>query len=335
MPKVLMVSGEWLPTVGGIARHVGLLSEGLGAYGWSVDSFDLGSWSRSAAPTVVPAFLRATRRCDVVHSHDLVLGNWLAGLVPRRAVITLHSSGQGSWMESSRLTSRLSRAAARRVSQRIAVSPDTLDYAPRLGGIDYIPNGIAMPPARLLGSRRSERLLFARRLVHKNGLDILLKALTLLAPEERPLVDVTAAGTSSELKGLGEEIATLGLGAWIRVVRPYSPAKWAETMASYRGVALPSRWDAICFGAVEPLSVGTPLIATPFPAMADVASLIPSHLRFVADSMEPSAVADAVKRWTSSWISMDDRRLMREGMSRYSAEAMVDETVAIYGRIVT
>lgn len=341
--RVLMLSGEWPDTVGGIARHVGLLEERLPELGWQVCRFDLqGGDSRPALAASLPRLIRgyrsAAERCQVVHNHDLVLGNILAQTASQPVVTTLHSSSQASWFESARLSAKLSRRAVARASARIAVSPDTLEMEASLGQFAYCPNGVEVPalPSEVeSGQVAGPRAVFARRLVPKNGLLDLLDDMLAAEPGRRPALDVVAAGSQADVRAADAAITDRGLHDWVKLIPPFPPARWAEVLRQYRVAVVPSSWDAVCFGVLEPLAAGVRVVARPFPAAVAVLGDLPPNQARLVPSDARGGLAHAVAELTEKPLLPDERRELRESVRPFSADAMARCVAAVYDSIGT
>jgi colanic acid/amylovoran biosynthesis glycosyltransferase len=111
------------------------------------------------------------------------------------------------------------------------------------------------------------RLLFMGRLVAQKGLDDLITALALLAPQERPALDIVGDGPLRE--ALGRQVAAAGLGD-VQFLGP-KPAQWlVENGARYLALVAPFKIapdgarDTGPLVVKEAMAMGLPVISTAF-----------------------------------------------------------------------
>jgi glycosyltransferase involved in cell wall biosynthesis len=336
--RVLLVSGEWPPERGGIATHIHMLERYLPQMGWTTYRFDLSPYFGKGWPLRAAAQLRLQAAgADIVHAHDLVVGQILGAFATRTpAVSTLHSSSQRAWVQSRSLSARISRRASRSLQARIGVSPDTADLTTDIGSINVIPNGVE-PPAfqdRFMEPGNG-RLLFARRLVEKNGLGLLLRAIKLLGPN-RPPLDVTALGSKNQVAEAVRMTKELGLEGAVTFIHPFPAGRWATAMAPYSAVVVPSDWDAVAYGILEPLSCGRIVVLTDFPAGSYIAEHLPRQMRFLAGRGDAEGLARVVRDALDAdcRTETDTRASLRNVATAFSAERMVASTTELYLKVL-
>jgi glycosyltransferase involved in cell wall biosynthesis len=178
--------------------------------------------------------------------------------------------------------------------------------------IDVIPHGIAAVPsvpdaalarmrARLAAGGRPIALSVATDVPHKN-LAVLLRALTLLAPEERPLLAFAGSGTDAgELPGLvgeldlGDDVRILGAVARDDLEALYAQAHVLVTATLYEGFGLP---------VLEAMARGVLVACSDLPVLREVAGGDAEML----DPREPASIAAALRRLLSGDAELERRR---------------------------
>jgi glycosyltransferase involved in cell wall biosynthesis len=139
----------------------------------------------------------------------------------------------------------------------------SLGYA---GGIIVAPNGIEIPEGVGWDGGSSGRILWLGRFdpEHK-GLDVLLEAVRLLSPDDRPYLLLRGPDWRGGKERVRRMVADLGLTGWVAVEEPvYGAEKW-ETIARARGFVYPSRWEGFGNSVAEAVTAGVPTLTTPYP----------------------------------------------------------------------
>jgi glycosyltransferase involved in cell wall biosynthesis len=158
------------------------------------------------------------------------------------------------------------------------------------------------------------------------GLDLLLNALRLLAPGERPrlrLVGVEWRGRKAAVSALVDD---LELDKDVSVEPPlHGEAKW-EALARARGFVYPSRWDGSSVAVAEAVSIGVPTLVTPFP----LGRFIAEKGGAIARAPEPHALADGVRRL----LEPDSASIGRRGAGVLREELAWDRVVGSWLRQV-
>lgn len=132
---------------------------------------------------------------------------------------------------------------------------------------------------------------------HK-GLDILLRAMALLSPVERPRLELRGPDYNGGYQVTRELIDQLDLGAWVTADEPVLGADKIEFLRRSDGYVMPSRWDSHPIALIENLGLGVPCLvssaihlAGPL-AAADAALLAPPTDAGFADGLRRLASAD-------------------------------------------
>lgn len=264
----------------------------------------------------------------------MVFGNAVTalGYGSAPAIATFHSEDQANWRTSYRPMVILSRLGARRAARRIVVSPDSVPILSAFGSTAFIPNGVLAPGWDVVAERSPNgRLVFARRLAPKNGLGLLLRALTAMSPESRPKVDVTAAGDKDAVSRAETQIDECSLRPYVSLVPPYAPHDWQQFLGRYSAAVVPSSWDAVCYGAIEPMSLGMPVVLCRFPGAIPILRELPPRLRLDSEFGDVAALAANLRRALEPELqSSETRRDIWRAAQRFSGAAMVDRTLEVY-----
>jgi glycosyltransferase involved in cell wall biosynthesis len=141
---------------------------------------------------------------------------------------------------------------------------EALDYH---GPVIAAPNGIEPPTAiRWDGGRGGYVLWLGRFDPEHKGIDMLVEAMAVLEPEQRPRLRL--CGPDSRARGkasIRRLVRRLGLERWVTVEEPVHGRAKFELMASAIGFVYPSRWEGFGNSVAEAIAVGVPTVVTPYP----------------------------------------------------------------------
>ncbi len=190
-------------------------------------------------------------------------------------------------------------AAVSVLSQYLATWAEHMGAASRVA---VIPNGVAVE--RFAGSQPRDIqkkegefwLITTSRLVHKNGLDDVLRALVLLPPSVHFLI-LGAGPLESELKWLVTEFKLVDR---VRFVGYVPPAELPGYLHACDAFIRPSRTEGFGSSFVEAMAAGLPVIATQEGGIKDFlfdARRNPNKKAtgFAVDPDSPEQIAEAVK----------------------------------------
>lgn len=341
---------------GGLERQVLSLSRGLRDAGHAVTlALQRGSWLQKQAEAerldwtplrfrglIDPVSHLRLRRLvrergiDVVHGHSRrsAFYSALAGGWGRcRSVATIHSLQ--TWK------------GFRRNQRMIAVSEAVREFLVHKGlpaaRIERIYNGVDALPDTRESERRAarerlgiapERLAIGMvgRMVPHKGHDLLVRALSLLGAVGEPMDLVMLGDAAGDWpEALADLIHRLGLDARVRL-----PGYRDDVAALLRGMDVfvqPSRCEALSLSLLEAMAAGLPVIAARTGGMPEVIEDGVNGLLFTSDDAHGLAwqlkkLLDPALR---ERLGQQARRTQRE---RFSASGMVDDTVALYRRVL-
>jgi glycosyltransferase involved in cell wall biosynthesis len=262
----------------------------------------------------------AEQRPDVLHVHTeipeltLAVASLLSARVRRTPLLrTVHNSelwiawgGIGRWV-----TQRLASGHAVAVSRHAARADAAIvTHHPRAIA-DVLHNGVS-PPQLTLTQRHSGpvRVLFAGRLVHQKGAD-LLPAILREAQASTMCrdVSVTIAGSGAMRDTVAQHLAG-GLPGWdVQMTAPIE--RLPERLGDYDVVLLPSRFEGFALLPLEVLMAGVPLVTTDAPGLDEA---IPADYPFKA------AVDDVAAIGALLATVIDDPAGARVIAARYGAD---------------
>jgi glycosyltransferase involved in cell wall biosynthesis len=238
----------------------------------------------------------AEQRPDVLHVHTeipeltLAVASLLSARVRRTPLLrTVHNSelwiawgGIGRWV-----TQMLARGEAVAVSRHAAQADAAIVTRRPRPLADVVHNGVSSPP-RIPNARGAGpvRVLFAGRLVHQKGADLLPAILRAgHARTTRRDVSVTIAGSGILRNSVAHDLAD-GLYGWdVQMVAPIE--RLPERLGEYDVVLLPSRFEGFALLPLEVLMAGVPLVTTDAPGLDEA---IPADYPFKAAVDDVAAV---------------------------------------------
>ena len=291
------------------------------------------------------------QRPDVIHIHGHAWEPYATRTTARHIPVvgTMHSSG---FIEKSRTAGGRAtlRAALRHLSAVTAPSRELAGLVDNLalpaGGCVYIPNGVdtvlfhpgvdgtriarelALPPGRRI-------VLCARRLVPKNGVIDLVKALPAIVGSHP---DVLAVFAGSELPEYGAEVRAAardsGVEGACRFVGPVPNPRMPELVRLATVSVLPSLLEATSITALESMASGIALVATDVGGLPEL--IADEKTGLLVPRNNPGALAAAISRLLSdeplarSLAAAARQRALEEfGWDRIAArvEAVYDQAV--------
>ncbi|WP_175913141.1 glycosyltransferase family 4 protein [Burkholderia metallica] len=288
-----------------------------------------------------------TMEPDVVHSHSskagalarLCTGPWKQVYTPH-AVYTLNPtlSAAKRW-----LYGGIERWLGNRRSDAvIAVSGDEAEHLHALGiareRIRTIANGVT-PPA-LLPRAAARAVLgvaddafvvgFVGRFDAQKGVDRLVRIARALAARYDDRLQIVAIGSGDFNRAAGAEANDLPLN--LRVAGRIDNAR--RYFSAFDAFALPSRYEGFPYVCIEAVAAHVPIVAT---RVAGATELVDGyHVGLTVDNDDrPGAFADAVARLADCPPQLADmRRRCVLAARHYSADAMVERTLAVYQNLL-
>jgi glycosyltransferase involved in cell wall biosynthesis len=370
MSHVLIVTGL---VAGGVGRHVEQLTRGLVgrghtvtvacpavvATGFALDDAGAAVVEVEVGPRPAPhrdhrAVTRigeAMATADVVHAHGLRAGALSVAARRRRSratglsvsplVVTHHNAAPDGPVAAA-VHRALERVVVRGADVLLAVSPDLLERARRLGArqaaLAVVP-ATPRAPQRTVGEVRAglgldegERLLVTvGRLAPQKGFDHLLDALDALRGDQ-PRAVLVVAGEGPQRAALQRRIDREALPVHLLGAREDVP----DLLSAADVVVSAARWEGQPVWLQEALAAGAPVVATDVGGTATVLG----HAGLLVSETEPLVVAQALAEQVGLVLADPGLRaaLAESSVARAAELPTVDEAVdaalAAYARAV-
>ena len=184
--------------------------------------------------------------------------------------------------------------------------------------LDRFASGRAALDGRIVGN--------VARLAEQKGHRTLVEAAGIVL-ERHPDVRFVVAGDGELRDELEALAAPLGDGFTFLGARADVP----DLLASFEVFAYPSRFEGLCLSVIEAQAAGVPVVATPVGGIRE--TVVEGETGWLVAPDDPVALAERIS-WVldhpaqSRPVAEEARRRARE---RYSTEAMVERTLALYG----
>jgi glycosyltransferase involved in cell wall biosynthesis len=128
------------------------------------------------------------------------------------------------------------------------------------------PNGVDAPePPLWTGGAGGYLLWLGRYDPEHKGLDLLVRALALLDPAERPRLRLHGSDWRGGKAVLERLVTELGLAPWVAIGAGVYGAEKRGILIAADGFIYPSRWEGFGDSVLEAVSLGMPALCTPYP----------------------------------------------------------------------
>ena len=128
------------------------------------------------------------------------------------------------------------------------------------------PNGVDVPSEPTWDGGSGGYVLWLGRFdLDCKGLDLLLEALALIPPDERPQLRLHGPDHRGGKLRVVDLIRRLELEQWATVGEPVHGDAKEELVSRSRGFVYPSRWEGFGNSVTEAAAQGVPLLVTPYP----------------------------------------------------------------------
>ncbi len=226
--------------------------------------FFLASLARSVA--------RLATKFDLIHAHWSINGALSVitrGLHNRPVVTTLHGSDHAKGLRGKGPFAWFHRKAVLESEFVVAVSRAIVHqmetaFPERSSVFRFIPNGVDNEFYIINPDERPcnlpLRILYVGSLIPVKGVDILLKALTLV--EGSAPVKTTIVGTGPEYENLSDAVSSLGLRDKVQFLGPVSPNDVPNIMAEHHLLVLPSYREGRPSVVLEAMAAAMPVVAS-------------------------------------------------------------------------
>ncbi|MBM4226572.1 MAG: glycosyltransferase family 4 protein [Gammaproteobacteria bacterium] len=361
--RILMLTSEYPPRIGGVATLVAELTHAVRSLGHEVTVL---APAKPVGADPESGVIRYSPRLRAQPFSDWLLGvwcrRWLArnpcdllhvhGLRPLRAalstglpvVFTNHTSG---FLQTVALGGRRLRrlgALISRCSHVIAPSEELVAAAREAGyegSATYVPNGVdaaRFHPSAERGLRAAwgipegaRVVVLARRLVPKNGVMDAARALA----ETTPDVHFVFAGDGPEKEGMARVIAEAGVQSRAHFIGGVPNPQMPDVYHAADFCLLPSHMEATSIAGLEAMACGRALVGT---LVGGIPALIDEGVTgLLVPPRDPATLALAVNR-----LASDSALCARMGAAararverEFSWERIAEQTTRVYGETLS
>jgi glycosyltransferase involved in cell wall biosynthesis len=276
--------------------------------------------------------LHRGRPFDLIHAHFIYPDGVIAARLGQRYGVPVVTTEHAPWLpwfddyprvrrlvgtalETIHVVSAVSESHRRNLLEavgpgiRTVVLPNVLDTRTfNLGEPPHQPDG--------------NQILFVGVVRHVKGLDILVRALALLA-NRRPALRLQVVGApffrgyARDAQKVHELIASLRLTDRVRFTGQATPAEVARAMRRSALLVVPSRREIFSAVTIEALGSGIPVVATRCGGPEEI--LTPTTGRLVPTE-DPQALADGIEDVLDNRATFDPRRLHEYAAGRFGPE---------------
>jgi len=323
--RILMPSIYFPPRVGGIESHVYYLARELARRGHDVQVVTTRTEKASRRLEVVdgvtvhrirsfgkhpvgwvlssllavPKVLALAGRSDVIHCHTFAFalsGGVANFLLKRPLIVTVHEShflrfAKRTYMRPFLRLPLLRAKVLLSTSKEIdSVTRELLPGARTLAIVNGIDTGKFKPVAPTLNKSEGELLIVCpRRLVEKNGVEFLVRALPLLKGRVRARVYIAGDGP---LRSRIQELARdLGVAEQVVFMGSVENAMMPSIFSSADLVVIPSLIEATSIAALEAMACERVIAAS---RVGGLPEIIDDQVGVLFESGSPGAIADAI-----------------------------------------
>lgn len=174
-------------------------------------------------------------------------------------------------------------------------------------------------------------VLFVGNLVHRKGVDVLLRALSRVLAR-RSMTRLTIAGDGVERAALEKLASELGVASRVEFLGRRTSEELVELYSRARVLAVPSRHEAFGLVVVEASACGAAVVGTKVGGIPEIIS--PGETGMLVAPNDPDALATALlavlddERYRNA-IAMAGRR---RALARFTPDAILREYAAVFRR---
>lgn len=284
---------------------------------------------------------------DLIHAHFTYPDGVVAARLGERynvpVIITEHAMWRSDWVNESGVVGRQVLWAARNCSFHIAVSNAVKNSIVQFTGapekIRVIPNGVDGSIFTPLPSQRQhtpDQILYVGFMRHIKGVDILLKAMRMLA-KQRPTVRLIIVGGGfyknyrQEEERLRRMVGELELEANVEFVGIKSPHEVAAYMSQSALLVVPSRSETFGSVLIEALACGIPVVSTRCGGPEDIVN---EQVGLIVEKENPSVLAEAMAHILDNRHQYDSQQLRDYALEHFAWQRVAHQNVSLYGEAV-
>ena len=271
---------------------------------------------------------------DLIHAHFTYPDGVVAAHLGRRygvPVIITEQNPWGPWMDQYPGVRRRAIWAARQSASVIAISQSVRKTIERFAGalqnLVVIPDGVEgsiFTPSSNGHGRIPNRLLFVGAVRPVKGVDVLLKAVRLLADKGRK-ADVVLVGEAyygpyrQEEMRLQRMVAELNLEDRVRFAGKQPLPELVRYIQECATLVLPSRAESFGMVLVEALACGTPVVAT---RCGGPEEIVNDQVGVLVPPEDPEALARGIEHVLEHGADYDPARLRAHALENFGLDSV-------------
>ena len=279
---------------------------------------------------------------DLIHAHFTFPDGWVAAKLGRKygvPVIITEQAMWGPWMDRDSVMRRQSLWAARESAFLVAISTALRESITRNTGdsatLRVIPDGVDGTVFTLpkLGRKiASNQILFVGVVRQVKGVDVLLRALKLLADRGSAarLVMVGESfyrGYQVEYDRMRALASELGIADRVEFAGGKPESEVVRYMQESAVLVLPSRRESLGMVLAEALACGTPVVATRSGGPEDI---VTPDVGVLVPVEDPEALAAGIARVLERRSHYDPAMLRAHALAKFGLEAVDRQVTALY-----
>ena len=279
---------------------------------------------------------------DLIHAHvtypDGVVAAHVAGRYGLPVVITEHNPWS-PWMDEYPSVRRRAIWAAKQTACQIAVSESVRrtveQFAGKMENLVVIPCGVDGSVFTLPSdgqARDPNQILFVGAIRPVKGVDILLRALRILADRGRQtrliLVGEAYYGSyrQEELR-VKKMVGDLDVGDRVQFVGKQLPPDLVRSVQKSAALVLPSRAESLGMVLVEALACGTPVVAT---RCGGPEEIVNDRVGLLVSPEDPEALARGIEHVLDRRHTYDPVRLRAHALEKFGLESVGERLKHVY-----
>jgi glycosyltransferase involved in cell wall biosynthesis len=306
------------------------------------ENLNIKRWSKQTA-RLFDRYIREVSKPDIILAHSATWAGYAAALINKKhgipCIITEHRSFFVFTTRASREMIRpyyipYFREAYSRCKKLVLVSSSMkkgiLEFFPDLAGkISVIPNMVNTNWFTMPGKKRETDpfvFIFAGRLAHVKGLDILITAFRELTDGIGGHLVLKIMGKGEDRKKLEEMVHSCGLTGKVQFLGRVSREQVVAELHQANCFVLPSRYEAFGVVLIEAMSTGLPVIATRSGGPEDIVN---ERVGYLVQPDQPAVLKEAMEKMIRSYDQFDQQAIREYVQEDYSNDAMVYRYVEI------
>lgn len=307
------------------------------------------AWEARLEYPVIRRAADAVRRAwpfDLIHGHFIYPDGVMAARLGRRygvpVVTTEHALWQ-PWLDTWPSVRRQVLGAASGIARVTAVSTAVEQSIRATTGDTFrtcvLPNVVDDDVFVMAGASERwdpDRILFVGAVRHVKGLDILVRAVALLAedlPALRLLVigEAFYGGWRKDEEDVRRLCVELGVADRVEFRGRATPEQVASAMRASAALVVPGRRESFSAVAIEALASGTPVVATRCGGPEEFLSRDTGRL---VEPEDPPALAEAIREVLRERAGLDPARLRALALDRFGKAVTADRLAGLYREVL-